>query len=343
MQIKKRDVSYCNLKLLLIFLVVYGHVIEPWIGDSAALALQYRLIYSVHMPLFVFLSGLFLKKKEGCLRQMLRMLRDYVIVQGIMLFAGPALLDKKVVFCVPYWHFWYLLSLAFWSGAAFLWHLSVESFRWMVSVPVKLILIGCAAAGGCAAGCVGSIGRVWSLSRSIAFFPYLLAGVFCPADIRWSRYRLWGLLALLAGGLLFLLIQPELPVSFLYHAAPYGTVGNIRGVSMRFACYLTGGLLSFFLLTWIPQGKLICSRAGMDTMGIYLCHAFLVLPIRQLSFFTGHYAAAGFLCSIAIVLILYEAFRWRSHIFVLVSRDEYLKEKQVRSGGERDGGISGYL
>lgn len=46
-------------KLLLIFMVVYGHLLEGIMDNAEPLMQIYRIIYSVHMPLF--LSGLFLK------------------------------------------------------------------------------------------------------------------------------------------------------------------------------------------------------------------------------------------------------------------------------------------
>lgn len=57
--IKLREARYCNLKLLLIFLVIYGHTIETQIWHNTVLMTQYKFIYLVHMPLFAFLSGLY--------------------------------------------------------------------------------------------------------------------------------------------------------------------------------------------------------------------------------------------------------------------------------------------
>ena len=42
-------------------------------GDYPALYRVYRLIYLFHIPLFAFVSGLFLKDSAGCLRQLGRM------------------------------------------------------------------------------------------------------------------------------------------------------------------------------------------------------------------------------------------------------------------------------
>lgn len=64
--IKLREAKYCNLKLFLIFLVIYGHLIEPRIWESNILMEQYRWIYLIHMPLFSFLSGLFINKEKDC-------------------------------------------------------------------------------------------------------------------------------------------------------------------------------------------------------------------------------------------------------------------------------------
>ena len=40
--VKLRDARFCNLKLLLIFLVIYGHLIEPGIYQSEVLMTQYK-------------------------------------------------------------------------------------------------------------------------------------------------------------------------------------------------------------------------------------------------------------------------------------------------------------
>ena len=51
---KVRNVYICNLKVLLIFLVVFGHFIERDIGTNSAVHALYRGIYLFHIPLFVF-------------------------------------------------------------------------------------------------------------------------------------------------------------------------------------------------------------------------------------------------------------------------------------------------
>ena len=62
--LKIRNYLVDNLKVILIFLVVFGHTIEYYIGQSAILRGIYMYIYIFHMPLFVYISG-YLSQKSS--------------------------------------------------------------------------------------------------------------------------------------------------------------------------------------------------------------------------------------------------------------------------------------
>ena len=49
-----------NIKVVLIFLVVFGHLIERYIDTSNTLMGILLFIYIFHMPLFIFIAGLFI-------------------------------------------------------------------------------------------------------------------------------------------------------------------------------------------------------------------------------------------------------------------------------------------
>ncbi len=51
-----RNLRLDSIKGFLIVLVVFGHFIEPHIGDKIFLG-AYLSIYSFHMPLFIMLSA----------------------------------------------------------------------------------------------------------------------------------------------------------------------------------------------------------------------------------------------------------------------------------------------
>ena len=57
---RERDYLFDNIKFFLIFLVVFAHLLEPKLGDSTVKA-AYNVIYSFHMPVFIFVMGYFAK------------------------------------------------------------------------------------------------------------------------------------------------------------------------------------------------------------------------------------------------------------------------------------------
>ena len=117
MMVKLREAQYCNLKFFLIFLVVYGHLIEPRIGDSAILLVQYRWIYLIHMPLFSFLSGLFINQEKDCKAQFTKTFPLYIFLQTVAVLIGNGAIKP----ITPFWHLWYLLSYCTWICFAWLW------------------------------------------------------------------------------------------------------------------------------------------------------------------------------------------------------------------------------
>lgn len=161
--IKLRDAKYCNVKLFLIFLVIYGHLIEPWIDRSNVLLQQYRWIYFFHMPLFVFLSGLFIHTEKECLVALRKVFPLYVVLQMLAALLGRG----EVKLLTPYWHLWYLLSYCSWLGLTWLW------FRFMRGRRKILILVGTVIVG-CFVGYLPFVGRMFSLSRTFVFLPYFL-------------------------------------------------------------------------------------------------------------------------------------------------------------------------
>ena len=58
-----------NLKFLLIFLVVLCHFIDVKIAKNHVFKSIYLFVYSFHMPLFIFVSGLFFDKSGKTNRQ----------------------------------------------------------------------------------------------------------------------------------------------------------------------------------------------------------------------------------------------------------------------------------
>lgn len=269
--VKLRNAHYCNTKLFLIFLVIYGHLIEPWIDKSNVLLQQYRWIYFFHMPLFCFLSGLFVQTEKDCRVAIRKTVPLYAVLQIMAVLIGQG----EVNLLTPYWHLWYLLSYCSWLGLAWLWFRFMSGRR-----KVYVLILGVIV--GCFVGYLPFIGRTFSLSRTFVFFPYFFAGVLMKPSFPWKKYKALGWVALGISVLMMIWQGENIPVTFLYQATAFGEMKN--GAIYRCMCYLIGGLQSFGLLTVMPAIRFPFTKAGADTMPAYLFHVLIVLCLREWEF-----------------------------------------------------------
>ena len=81
-----RDYLFDNLKVLLIFLVVFGHLLEKYIDKDLFLRSIYIFIFMFHMPLFIYVSGYFSKNFDKCRRNAIKdLLVPYIVFNIIWL------------------------------------------------------------------------------------------------------------------------------------------------------------------------------------------------------------------------------------------------------------------
>src|SRR5690625_3012262 len=172
----QRNAYFDNARLVLIFLVVFGHMIQPFINGSTAVNTFYMWVYTFHMPAFIFLSGFF-AKGSGSLayvgRLARRLLIPYLIFQVIYtifyIYVGQMSVPTDLFY--PRWSLWFLLSL-------FCWHLLLIIFK---RFP-PLISLALALQLGVIVGYFSEVGHTYSLSRTIVFFPFFLAGYWVTKE-----------------------------------------------------------------------------------------------------------------------------------------------------------------
>ncbi|MCD8141692.1 MAG: hypothetical protein LUD83_00195 [Clostridiales bacterium] len=306
--IKKRAAYLCNVKLLLLVLVVLGHSMEQ-VGMKGNLL--YRLIYLFHMPLFAFVSGLHLKTVKSCLRQARTVLLFYLLIQGALTLAG-----RGKTLAVPYWHLWYLLSLFWWAllcgGCSVV--LKKKAKRW----EVILLVTSIAAALGCG---LLPTGRELSLSRTVVFFPYVLLGMLCPVGLQDGpdrRTRQGLAAASLFGVLPICIVLREVPYAFLYHAEGYRNyhMGLAECMLLRLLCFAAGVSLGALVLALIPARRFPFTKFGGDTLPTYLLHVCFLPLLKVLCPEAGITALTVF--SLTLVCLLWELFRWARPPYAIV-------------------------
>ncbi|ATD56826.1 hypothetical protein BTM21_03280 [Clostridium chauvoei] len=163
----KRNYLLDNLKVLLIFCVVFGHVIEYYINQSQILKGIYIFIYIFHMPLFVFISGYFSKNIEKISKSAIKGLLLPYIIFNMIWYTAVYIGTREFMFSVLYpgWTLWYLLSLFFWR----------ISLKHLINIkyilPISFIF-------GLLIGLLPGGSSVLSISRTITFLPFFLLGYY---------------------------------------------------------------------------------------------------------------------------------------------------------------------
>ncbi len=285
-----------RIRGLLMALVVLGHVCETvTFPDRVAL---YQVIYSLHMPAFVFLTGM-CSRPDHPRNTARRYLYPYLLCQLLYFLLQRFALGQEVSlqFTTPIWVLWYLLCLWYWRCALCL----VAGLpRWGQRTVLALSV-----AAALAAGWFKDLGMYLSLSRAVVFWPFFLAGWLLRPRVqaepvpacRWPL-RLVGAAMLALQALLVVRLSPWLQSRWFYgsqsyEAAQYGVF--IRLAILVGAAWGTGGLWLLFRGPGLrPLGAL-----GRRTLPVYLLHAPVILWLKTLQ-----PAPEGFWLALGLSLVL---------------------------------------
>ena len=279
-----RDAYFDNAKGIFIFLVVFGHMIQPFIDQSIVVHLLYFWIYLFHMPAFIFISGFFAKgigNKQYIWNLFKKLLIPYFIFQLIYTifyyFIGKS--DWQTGIFTPQWALWFLISL-------FCWHLLLIIFKKMkptYGISIAILI-------GLVIGYVEYIGHAFSLSRTFVFFPFFLIGYWTTKDhLDLLKSKVWkpiSIMILVTAAIIIYFI-PEINVGWLLHSRSYIDLGYpVFGALLRLSVYVISLLMAVAIFAWIPRRKHMFTYIGEKTLYVYLLHGFFVQYFRQNDFFT---------------------------------------------------------
>ena len=266
-----------NLKVILIFLVVFGHLIERYIDSNNTLMGLYMFIYTFHMPLFIFISGFLSKNINKSKKTFFKNLLVPYVVLNVIWYSLAYLYTGKtnIPILYPGWTLWFLLSLFFWR----------VSLKYLVKIkyilPISFIL-------GLLVGLIPN-GSILSFSRTIVYLPYFLLGYY--ADLR-KIHNISNKVNINVGGAIIgvaiflfisLLISENnlIDYKFLYGSYSYSelNINIISGIIYRLLLYIGSILLSLFICEITPIKKTFYSSIGKSTMYIYTFHVYIVITV----------------------------------------------------------------
>ncbi len=268
----KRNLSLDALKGVLILLVVIGHLIESYQKDVSNAAL-YTLIYSFHMPLFVFISGYFTNTgKNGYFHAVWRIMETFLIFQCVR--NVDSICDGDFIQLItPGYTLWYLLSLSYWRVMIYYISRFANDMKKVLFCSLLLALI------------VGfiPISTQLSFQRTFYYFPFFCLGYFSrqydfvemikrkiPLPLALMTFLTIGVGAFLTkGGYGYLFYG-----SFCYSSALF----FIFRVSTLLIGFVAS--VSFVRIFGVKAQWLI--RLGENTLFVYIYHSFIIQILNKL-------------------------------------------------------------
>lgn len=285
---RMRDERLDKARIILIWLVVLGHMIELFLKANPIFDAAYLYIYSFHMPAFIMLAGMTspatLSKKavDSIWAKLIYPLLVFSVLYEGFHFALMGGFSEYISESAPYWILWFLLSLIFWRVSLPL----LLKFRFPLLLSLVLAVT---------AGLIEPVDRTFSLSRTLYFLPFFVLGhtlysgfylgrLSINFDSLMARINLISALAfmLILAAVLYAM-SPYMSVRMLYGSHPYSTFDS----DMTYMMALRAALLVLSMLAALAFMR-IASRLPklpfilpQNTLWIYLWHGFAFVALAH--------------------------------------------------------------
>lgn len=289
----ERIYKFDNLKAVLIFLVVFGHFLELVEGHE----LLYLVIYSFHMPLFMFLSGYFARfDKKKILEQLIY---PYVMFQILYTYFDVCFFHAErlaLTFVRPRWLMWYLFDLI-------IYYLLIP-FLDMASGKKRLAVVFGITVIALLSGYDNKLGYDFSSARLFTFMPFFFSGyylakekdriVFARTSIDRTYIGKVGFSVIGIAVMTVILDTGLISDRMLYGSYSYDAAGY--NVFIKILIDVMATLWILIAMLMMPDLRIpLLSLVGRYTMPVFLLHGFVVKLIgrycdeagRKLSFLSA--------------------------------------------------------
>ena len=276
---KKRIAIWDNLKFLLIILVVFGHYAQHVKHNSAVLQGLCVSTYLFHMPLFIFVTGMFSKRtvNEKNVKKVLPYLTCF-LATTLILFITKAFLKWNLTFeifgtgAMP----WYLMSMFF----MFLITMVVKDYKPQYVMTLSLIV------GVLVGFCKTDNPDFLTWMRTFIFYPFFYLGYTLDAD--WVE-KVTNKIYLKISAIIFFIVINVLAFSLPKEAGmlsklftarhTYNELGKFAddGWIYRILVYALSFAAIFLLISLIPRKRIKGFTVyGERTLGIYMFHYVII-------------------------------------------------------------------
>ncbi len=275
---KERDYLFDNYKAFLIVLVVVGHFIEVASDDNVMMETMKWIIFSFHMPAFVFISGYFSKKTQGIYKLVQQLLVPYLVFEILYYILYTFILgrDTELALLYPKFSLWYLLAMFMWKVIT----------PWFKKIPGHIWI---AFTIGLSVGASSLDDNYLTLPRMFTFYPFFLLGIHLDREridrirAKITRMQAFGLFLLLNAFLAWVAVSDRISIKIFYGRYDYEYLGLSvpMGIALRAVCYLISYVMIYIVAIMIPGAKNSISSLGTKTMAVYLFHGLIFAVFRR--------------------------------------------------------------
>lgn len=289
-----------NIKVLLIALVVFGHIIEPQITNGVFGKIFFS-IYIFHMPIFVLITGYFMDLKKDTTLSYLKIYAAFQIIYtlaSLIRNGVPTDLGNLVqrFMLKPTWILWYILSLVLWKIL-----LGLFDKKALLRGVIIGLVIGY--------NFLNLDFYVLSIGRTLSYFPFILVGYYFKRSgksldsIKLSSLALF--CALLVIAVTFIGLSGIFSPILLFGSYSVANLYSNLLVVLIFKYYFQVVALIVFLvlITVIPDKQFKFSIIGQQTLPIYLYHGLLIYALNMVGFF-GYIEPLGTILSLIVDILL---------------------------------------
>lgn len=318
-----RIYKYDNVKALLIFLVVVGHLTTDYVSVSHGIRWFTLWIYTFHMPAFIFVSGLMHKQylsneqarlglKGNTSLRWDKFIGFLLCAYGLKFFLQ---IFRTAIGQHPNFYWlkepgipWYLIVMAEYEIILFL----------LRNLDRKKVLIG-AFAVSAVIGYFPFIGDFLCLSRMVNFFPIFWLGYimdtaklteFC--EKKWAKITSW---LIIAASLLVCYLGPWKIYgmrkwftgrrSYEFLSTYFGDI-NATAWLIRLGVWAIALLLTFAVIVVIPNRKMgYISTIGANTLNVYFWHRPICYWINGMGLFPALVKLCGGSNESVIAILLF--------------------------------------
>jgi len=285
---RKRIALWDNLKLFLIYLVVLGHLTLQYFDESRMFGIISLVVYTFHMPAFIFVSGIF--SKHGVHSQSFPVKRVFgfiviYIFTRILNYSANIVFGKQIdfdFFCcddIP----WYMLAMALWYSIT--WVLKCFDSKYIFTISVII---------GCFAGYMQGNTDFLAILRVITYYPFFYAGYLLDAEkiekaVSKKPVKIFS--AVFFTGFIVICTVFFEKLEWLFPLLTgrrkfedLDTYGD-WGCLIRLGYYIVVSLLIISVISLCPKKKYVTSKYGASTLQIYMYHRPLLYIMKNAGLF----------------------------------------------------------